>query len=217
MFVATVLVLAIGGTGATAPQPTRADTACASRKVPLEGRKSPLDSVTFTVANQPVKVCYGRPSARGRKMIGGQVPYGKLWRTGANEPTIFFTPVTLYVAGIKVPTGTYSLYTVPGPREWEVIVNRSTSQWGEESNYTKEVKAQELGRAKVKSEELKTPVETFTIKAEPAGNQAATLLVEWEKTRVRIPVEVGKVDVGSLSTYRSLTPSIRRSTSSSVV
>lgn len=190
MYLATVLsALAISGWGTPALQPTHADTACPSRNVPIEGRKSPLDSVTFNISGQPVKVCYGRPSARGRTMLGGQaIPYGKLWRTGANEPTIFFTPVQLSVAGIKVPPGTYSLYTVPGPREWEIIVNRSITQWGEESNYTKAVQAQELGRAKVKSEAPEKPVETFTIRAEPAGEKAASLLLEWEKARVRIPV-----------------------------
>jgi hypothetical protein len=121
-------------------------------------------------------------------MLGGEIPYGKLWRTGANEPTIFFAPAPLTVAGIKVPAGVYSLYTVPGPSDWVVIVNRATSQWGHENSYTSEVKAQELGRAKVKTEVLKTPVETFTIKAEPAGDKAS-LLLEWEKTRVRIPMQ----------------------------
>jgi hypothetical protein len=126
-------------------------------------------------------------------MLGGSdIPFGKLWRTGANEPTIFYAPVPLRVAGLNVPPGVYSLYTVPGPREWEVIVNRSTSQWGREDSYTAAVKAQELGRAKVKSEALKTPVETFTITAEPSGDKAASLLLDWEKTRVRIPVEAEK-------------------------
>ena len=126
-------------------------------------------------------------------MLGGSdIPFGKLWRTGANEPTIFYAPVPLRVAGLKVPPGVYSLYTVPGPHEWEVIVNRSISQWGKEDQYTAEVKAQELGRAKVKSEALKTPVETFTITAEPGGAKAASLVLDWEKTRVRIPVEVEK-------------------------
>jgi len=125
-------------------------------------------------------------------MLGGEVSYGKLWRTGANEPTIFYAPVALRVAGLAVPPGVYSLYTVPGAGEWEIIVNRSTSQWGEESSYTKEVKAQELGRAKLKTEALKTPVETFTLKAEPTGDKAASLMLEWEKTRVKIPVEAGK-------------------------
>ena len=84
------------------------------------------------------------------------------------------------------------MYTVPGALEWEVIVNRSTSQWGEESNYTDKVKAQEIGRAKVKSEAPNTPVETFTIRAEPQGDKAASLVLDWEKTRVRIPVQAGK-------------------------
>lgn len=193
MYLAAVVTLAALTSGGAPPASlvTDPNPACPFRNVPIEGRKSPLDSLNFTIAGKPVKVCYGRPSARGRTMIGGtDVPYGKLWRTGANEPTIFYAPVPLRIAGLDVPPGVYSLYTVPGPREWEIIVNRSTSQWGEESSYTDKVKAQELGRAKVKSEALKTPVETFTIKAEPAGDKKASLLIDWEKTRVRIPVEV---------------------------
>jgi hypothetical protein len=175
--------------GLTAP-PTAAlaDTACPHRNVPLEGRKSPLDSLTFTVSGKQVKVCYGRPSARGRVMLGGaDIPYGKLWRTGANEPTILYSPVVLTVAGIRVQPGVYSLYTVPGKSEWEVIVNRSISQWGKEDQYTEAVKAQEVGRARVKSETIKKPVETFTIRAEPNGLMTS-LVLEWEKTRVKIPL-----------------------------
>lgn len=175
-----------------APAPQAADTACQvllPDNVPVEGRKSPLDSLTFTVATQPVKLCYGRPASRGRTMLGGAaVPYGKLWRTGANEPTIFFTPVALTVGGITVPAGAYSLYTVPNVGEWEVIVNRSIQQWGEESNYKGAVKAQEVGRAKVKAETVKQPIESFTIRSEGAGSDV-TLVLEWEKTRVRIPVK----------------------------
>jgi Protein of unknown function (DUF2911) len=186
-----VIVLALAVSFPTAP----ADTSCQVLKpdrVPVQGRKSPLDSLTFTVAKQPVKLCYGRPSARGRTMIGGEaVPYGKLWRTGANEPTIFFTPMALTVAGIRVPAGKYSLYTVPGEQQWEIIVNRSTSQWGEEHNYTDQVKAQEVGRGKVSAESSGTPVETFTIKADPATGDAKAIVLEWEKTRVRVPVSAG--------------------------
>jgi hypothetical protein len=187
MYLAATFALSVMLGGAAHPNPS-----CPSRSVPLEGRKSPLDSLTFNVAKQPVQVCYGRPSSRGRVMLGGEaIPYGKLWRTGANEPTIFFAPVPLKVAGIAVPPGVYSLYTVPGPAEWEIIVNRSTSQWGKEDNYTAEVKAQELGRAKVKSEAVATPIETFTIRAEPDGNDAK-LVLEWEKTRVKIPFKAAK-------------------------
>jgi hypothetical protein len=125
-------------------------------------------------------------------MLGGaDIPYGKLWRTGANEPTIFFAAAPLKVAGISVKPGVYSLYTVPGAREWEIIVNRSISQWGEESNYTPEVKAQEVGRAKIKAESAGSPVETFTIRAEPGNAKSASLVLEWEKTQVNIPVSAG--------------------------
>jgi Protein of unknown function (DUF2911) len=177
----------------TSPSPLAyPDTSCQilnPDRIPAQGRKSPLDSLTFTVAKQPVKLCYGRPASRGRVMLGGTaVPYGKLWRTGANEPTIFFNPVPITLAGIRVPPGKYSLYSVPGEKQWEIIVNRSTSQWGEESNYTDKVKAQEVGRGKVPVESVGTPVENFTIKADPATGEAKALVLEWEKTRVRIPV-----------------------------
>jgi len=158
--------------------------------LPLAKRQSPLDSVSFSLKGGEVKICYGRPSSRGRTMIGGEnVPYGKLWRTGANEPTMIHTSVALSIAGLAVPAGSYSLYTVPGPKEWEVIVNRSITQWGEEHGYTKEVEAQEVGRAKVPSASLKDPIERFTIRVEPAGADKASVVLEWEKTRVVLPVE----------------------------
>lgn len=192
MYLVSLAALAglVAGRPMPSPEPFQPDTTCPHRNVPLEGRKSPLDSVTFTLSNQPIKVCYGRPSSSGRTMIGGSnIPFGKLWRTGANEPTIFYAPVPLSVAGIAVAPGVYSLYTVPGRQEWEVIVNKSVSQWGHENEYTPEVKAQEVGRAKVKAETTEKPLETFTIRAEAQGSKAASLILEWEKTRVRIPIQ----------------------------
>ena len=168
------------------------DPACITmntQNLPLAKRKSPLDSVSFTVGGKTAKVCYGRPSLRGRQMLGGEaVPFGKIWRTGANQPTMIHTTGPVTLAGLKLPAGTYSLYTVPGKAEWEIVVNRSITQWGEESNYTEDVKKQELGRAKVKPESLSAPVEQFTIRTEPGSGDAKALLLEWEKTRVRIPV-----------------------------
>ncbi len=178
---------------AAAPPPMAADSACPvllPNDVPVKGRQSPLDSLTFTAAGHTVKVCYGRPSARGRTMIGGQaVPYGKLWRTGANEPTVIFTPVALEIAGIKVEPGKYSLYSVPGEKEWRIIVNRSTSQWGHESTYTKEVEAQEVGRGTVPAEKVSAPVDTFTLSPDPASGEAQRLVLTWERTRVAIPIK----------------------------
>ena len=152
--------------------------------------RSPKDSVSFAAGGSVVKVCYSRPSARGRTMIGGEaVPFGRVWRTGANEPTMFHTTGHLVIAGIHVNAGTYALYTVPGQSEWEIIINRSYHQWGEESNYTDSVRAKELGRGRVPAQHVDGMIEQFTIRAEPAAGGDASLILEWEHTRVSVPVQ----------------------------
>jgi hypothetical protein len=158
-------------------------------RMPVEGRASPYDSTLVPLGGAQAKVCYGRPSAKGRTIFGGLAPYGKLWRTGANEPTIIHLPFAARVAGMSVQPGSYSLYTIPGQEEWTVILNRSTGQWGHESQYNAQVQAQEVGRVPVRGERTDAPVETFTIRAAPRGARAADLVLEWENTRVRIPVE----------------------------
>ena len=188
---ATALTLTAAG-----PAPLRAPApGCITmntKNLPLATRKSPLDSISFTVGTADVKLCYGRPSARGRTMIGGEnVPFDKLWRTGANEPTMIHTTGPLVIAGVAVPAGSYSLYTIPGAKQWHVIVNRSITQWGEEHGYTDAVKAEEVGHGIVPSAAMASPVETFTIRAEAATGGAMNLLMEWEKTRVTIPVTAG--------------------------
>lgn len=153
--------------------------------MPLEGRASPYDSTTIDVGDGQAKVCYGRPSLRGRTMIGGEaVPYDTLWRTGANEPTTIHLNVAARIAGIEVEPGAYSLYTVPhdGP-DWTLIVNRSTSQWGIESDYTSDVRAQEVGRAQVTAEKTDSTVEQFTIRPAEGG-----LYLDWQDSRVFVPI-----------------------------
>ena len=165
------------------------EVGCAPQR-PAANRPSPYDSVDIVINGQRGLICYGRPQARGRTMIGGEaVPYGKLWRTGANEPTTLHLPYAAIIAGVQVAPGSYSIYTVPGESEWEVIINRSTSQWGHENRYTDAIKAQEVGRAKVKSSKLSEHVEMFTITSTPASN-GADVVLEWEKTRVVIPIRV---------------------------
>jgi len=160
-----------------------------TEKLPLAKRQSPLDSLSFTVGKADVKVCYGRPSLRGRKMIGGEaVPYGKLWRTGAHEPTMIHTTGPITVAGVALAPGSYSLYTIPGEKEFEVIVNRSITQWGHESTYTDEVKKQEVGHGKAKASATKSPVERLTFTVAPRPDKAKALVLEWDSTRVEIPV-----------------------------
>ena len=156
-------------------------------------RQSPTESVLFQVGSTRVKVCYGSPRARGRKMIGGAaVPFGRLWRTGANEPTTIRTSGPIRVAGQLIAGGKASLYTVPGPETWEVVLNRSTAQWGIESAYDPSIAAQEIRRTVLPVETGTDYQEAFSITAEvasPAG--PVWLVLRWENTTLRIPVEPG--------------------------
>lgn len=158
-----------------------------SERMDVVGRTSPYDSTTLSLGSGAAKVCYGRPALKGRTMIGGEaVPYGQLWRTGANEPTTIHLDVPATIAGLRVEPGSYSLYTVPREgNEWTLVLNRSTSQWGVESQYTEEVEAQEVGRAPIPAETLESPVESMTIRPMEEGSG---LLLEWQNTRVRIPI-----------------------------
>ncbi len=169
---------------------TLPEVSCApSERMDVVGRASPYDSATIELGDGMAKVCYGRPSLKGRTMIGGEaVPYDTLWRTGANEPTTIHLNVPANIAGLDVEPGSYSLYTVPRAGSgWTLIVNRSTSQWGRESTYTEEVRAQEIGRVRVQAEPLEAPVEQLTIRPTDAAG-AAGLVLEWQDTRVHIPI-----------------------------
>ncbi len=119
-------------------------------------------------------------------MIGGEaVPFGQVWRTGANEPTTIHLSTPASIAGIAVDAGSYSLYTIPaedGP--WTLIVNASTSQWGHESNYPG-VQDQDVGRAEVDAEPIDEAVEQFTIRPMEDGGG---ILLEWQNSRVHIPI-----------------------------
>jgi hypothetical protein len=158
-----------------------------SERMPVEGRASPYDSTLVDLAGAQAKVCYGRPAARDRVVFGQLVPYDRIWRTGANEPTILHLPVAARFGTLDAPAGSYSIYTIPGRQEWTVILNRSIDQWGHESQYTTQVQAQEVGRFRVPAEATQDHVETFTIRAEPPQNTRA-LVLEWENTRVRVPI-----------------------------
>lgn len=162
-----------------------------TQRLPLAQRQSPLDSVSFKLAGGAVKICYSRPAARGRPVFGALVPYGQIWRTGANEPTMIHTTVPLNIAGIYVTPGSYSLYTVPNEGQWEIVVNRSITQWGNESNYGPAVRAAEVGRAPASAERIETPVEQLTIRATEANANAVVVMLEWEHTQVVIPFMKG--------------------------
>lgn len=192
MMLLAAALLALAPAATLPPEPPACIT-MNTRNLPLATRKSPLDSLSFKVGSAEVKLCYGRPSAAGRKMIGGtNVPYGKLWRTGANEPTMIHTTGPIVIAGVAVPAGSYSIYTIPDPKQWHVIVNKSITQWGHENSYTDAVKAQEVGHGMADASSTTTPVEQLTFRQEPGTGGGVNLVLEWETTRVTIPVKEGK-------------------------
>lgn len=161
-------------------------------------RTSPLAAVRFDLGRAHGKVCYGRPSLRGRQMLGGsEVPWGRLWRTGANEPTTLHLDGPARLGPLPLLPGSYSLYTVPDTARWQVVVNRATRQWGLESEYTDEVRAREVGRFMVPVEPLDTPVETFTIRPVVSALGSRELLLEWGRSRVRLPLAEGLGDDGA--------------------
>jgi len=146
------------------------------------GVLSPPDSVKASVAGAALAVRYSRPSTRGRAIFGNVVPWNQVWRTGANQATIFETSADLVIAGTPVPAGKYSLWTLPSPAGWKLIVNKNTGQWGTDYN------AQyDLARVDMGVERLSQPVEQFTIAIEPRG-KGGVLKLEWERTRATVPL-----------------------------
>src|SRR3989442_13426311 len=152
----------------------------------LAERASPLDSIAVQVGGGTMKLCYSRPSARGRKVMGGLVPFDQPWRLGANEATSIHLPFAAEIAGVRVEPGTYTLYVIPSASKWQIVVNRGVQRWGVPID--KDVRAADVGAGTVNTESLGAPVETLTLEFAPATGTATELVFEWEKTRVRIPI-----------------------------
>lgn len=150
-------------------------------------RLSPRDSASIRLDAGIAKVCYGAPSMRGREIMGGLVPWDEAWRAGADEATALHLTFPAEVAGVAVEPGTYSLMTIPGQDSWRVIVNANAERWG--IPITQEVRAQDIGTGTVNPEEIESPVEQLRYRFEGEGPNEALLLLEWENTRIPIPIE----------------------------
>lgn len=146
------------------------------------GTLSPLDSVQASVGGAQLNVRYSRPAKRGRVIFGNVVPWNQVWRTGANAATLFTTSRDLLVGGQPVPAGTYSLFTLPRPDGWTLIVNRQTGQWGTQYDAT-----QDLVRIPLEVRPVAQPVETFTIRVTPEGD-AARLRLLWDDLEATVPL-----------------------------
>ena len=150
-------------------------SACGQMGGDKSKRESPPATVTQKVGDATIKINYSQPSMKGRKIFGGLVPYGKVWRTGANEATTFETTEDLIINGKKLPAGKYALFTIPGEDEWVVIFNSVHDQWGA-YDYKQE---KDVLRLKVKPEQHEEK-ETMTFLITEEG----LVTLDWAKTRV---------------------------------
>ncbi len=156
-------------------------------------RVSPHETITADIDGNTVTIVYGRPYTKDpktgapRKIWGELVPFGKVWRTGADEATLLTTKESLDIGGTTVPAGTYSLFTLPEQSGAKLIVNKQTGQWG-----TKYDEKQDLARIEMKKEAASKPVDQFTMALEknPAGG--GTLKLTWENTQYSVALKAKK-------------------------
>lgn len=165
-----------------APEILPACVAQGTAENPLATRSSPLDSVTFAAGGRTAKICYSRPSARGRMVMDSLVPYGRSWRTGANEPTTLYLPAAAEIGGATLDAGRYYITSIPTAGDWTIVFN--TTNVTDPAQILQSLV--EVARGSGRSERVAAPIEKFTIR--PEGRE---LLLEWERTRVRIPIKAG--------------------------
>src|SRR5215472_3004458 len=146
---------------------------------------SPPVDTSITIAGKKIHIAYYAPSAHGRKIMGALVPYNEVWCTGANYATQIDTEADLDMGGLKMPKGSYSIWTLPTEKEWTLIINSEIGQF--HLNYNQR---RDFGRVKMNLKALSTPVETFTIKLAPAGENKGLLSLLWENTEVSEPFTV---------------------------
>lgn len=144
---------------------------------------SPAATAEVSLGGKKVVVRYNAPSVRGRKIVGGQVPYGQVWRTGANPATTLVTAADLTIGTLTVPAGTYTIYTLPSADAWMLIVNKQTGQWGTVYN-----EAQDLGRTAMTSNPLPKPQEVMSISFENTKGSSTEMHIRWETTDESVTV-----------------------------
>jgi len=151
--------------------------ACQSRPSP------PATASCDLGGGKTIKTDYSSPRLKGRKVIGEQDPYGQVWRTGANEATTFVTSADISVGGKAVPAGKYTIFTVPNPDKWTLIINKKTGEWGIPYKY----ESDELVRVDMKVSKLPSPVENFTIAYDKSGS-GCVLRLDWDTTRASVDI-----------------------------
>jgi hypothetical protein len=150
----------------------------------LKPRPSPLEMVTMKYEDIYVKITYCRPHKRGRKIFGDLLPFGEVWRTGANEATEITITGSVKFEGQLIKPGTYTLFTIPNKDHWTIILNSELGQWGA-YNYNSK---QDIVRFDVPVSTTTEVYEPFTIAFEQKA-QSAELVLMWDQTKVSIPIE----------------------------
>lgn len=173
---------------ATAPCPS-APITDHGRSVDGKALASPAATADVRLEGKAISIHYNAPSARCRTVMGELVPYGKVWRTGANPATSFATEADLNLGSLHVPAGKYTLYTLPGApgTPWLLIVNKQTGQWG-----TQYDQAQDLGRVPMHAGSLASPQEVMSLSFEKTSTNSTQLHVRWEKTDEWVEVRLAK-------------------------
>ena len=151
---------------------------------PKEARVSPDQTLKQTVALTDITITYSRPAVKGRKIFGDLVPYGQVWRTGANDATTITFTDDVTINGKPLPKGSYSLHTIPTANEWTIIFNKTAKQWGS----FKYDQAQDALRISVKP--VAAPfAEWMTFEIPQLTADSATIQIHWDK--VAVPFSVG--------------------------
>ena len=146
--------------------------------------KSPEAVAVFKQDGLEVQVNYCQPAKKGRAIFGSLIPYGQVWRTGANEATLISFNKDVLLAGKPLKAGKYTLWTIPGANEWTVIINSQTGQWGTSYDESKDVL-----RVNVASAMKPEAVESFTIAFMPQAD-GADMRLRWDMTEVAVPIRV---------------------------
>lgn len=188
-------ILLLGGVIGALPLSVRAQEPAASLacwvqrpRADLEIRASPFDSTSVQLGARIVKVCYAGPRKLGRPIMGRLVPFGAPWRMGADEATAIYLPTSGSIAGVAVDAGWYSLYAIPEASAWKIVVNRRAQRWG--TPIDSAVRAMDIGQGTVGTEETAESVDILRMQLRQVSGTAAELVVHWDRTRVRIPVQL---------------------------
>jgi hypothetical protein len=134
-------------------------------------------------SGKSVTIGYSSPRMKGRKIYGDLVPFGQVWRAGANEATTFVTSGDLVVGGKTVSAGSYTIFTIPAADKWTLIINKKTGEWGIPYKYEND----ELARVDMNVSKLPAPVENFTVAYDKSGS-GCTLQMDWETTRASVDI-----------------------------